>query len=73
MDEQVDDRLGRCPHAPPHTGKFEDTTPLVAGDGIDLRCARQRLGHVRSTNKARQAEITTRGVVLQRVLDALYL
>jgi hypothetical protein len=38
-----------------------------------LRCAREFLGHAFSANRARQVEITTRGIVLQRVLTALYL
>jgi hypothetical protein len=48
-------------------------TPLVAGDGIYLRCARQFEGHVISAKRARHVEITTYGVVLQRVLAALSL
>ena len=63
---QQDVVWGRPPMAMP-------PTPLVAGDGSYPRCARQCVGHVISADRARQVEITTRGVVLQRVLAALYL
>jgi hypothetical protein len=44
---------GDASHAPPHTGKVEDTTPLAADDGLYLCYARAFLAHMYNANRAR--------------------
>jgi hypothetical protein len=44
---------GDASHAPPHTGKVDDATPLAADDGLYMCCARAVLAPMYSANRAR--------------------
>jgi predicted dehydrogenase len=72
-DEQTLTCSGTSPAAPPHSGAVNDITPLVVDDDLYFRAAHSFLDHVFSANRARQLEITARGIIVQRVVDALYL
>jgi predicted dehydrogenase len=72
-DEQSLTCSGTSPAAPPHAGAVNDITPLVVDDDLYLRTAHGFLDHVFMANRAQQLEITARGIVVQRIVDAFYL
>jgi predicted dehydrogenase len=72
-DEQTLICYGPTSAAPPHGGPIADCIPLVADEDLYFRSAHAFLDHVFSANRAQQLEITARGVVIQKIIDALYL